>query len=617
MAGVLRAQGMEEDDIYTMLQAVNLARCKPELPENEVRDIACGVCRYAAGRPLVEPWDGSGSTETVSGGKTWHSSECSSTGPLALSEWEIHVPLQEYALPDFPVGALPQWMGDFVSAVADFTQTPPDVGAMIGLAAVATACARTAAICLGGDWLEPLNIYAAVVLPPASRKSAVFSAFTNVITEFEQAAAEIVKPERAKACATRALIEGRIKKLQRGAESSDDEGKVVEEIERLSRQLEEIEIPEEPRLFTDDCTPEMLGALLARHNGRMAVLSAEGEIFEQMAGKYSGNVNLNVFLKGHVGDTHKVDRKNGTKEFVLRPAVTIGLTIQPQVLCGLVNRPEFRGRGLLGRFFYALPRNMVGYREIGSPPVPVAAKNAFRLHLWQLLKSAHEHLKNKRPELRLELSPAARARFNAFNAEIEPLLRPDSKLGPIADWAGKLVGGVGRIIGLLHIAGHARANPPSEVSVEAVESGIAIGRYLICHAQAAFEAMGADPNLEGAKRVWAWVERERLSEFSKREVHQALKSRFKLAKSLDGPIKQLQEHGYIRLRPAEAQGRGRPGSPVYEVRPRLIQAGAPQNPQNMPTEGSFEDSVDENAHAEEQRVLSGPGGMADNEEEQS
>ena len=56
-------------------------------------------------------------------------------------------------------------------------------------------------------------------------------------------------------------------------------------------------------------------------------------------------------------------------EHVHSPALTIGLTIQPDVLQGLAGKPGFRGRGLLARFQFCLPRSGIGYRKIVTPPV--------------------------------------------------------------------------------------------------------------------------------------------------------------------------------------------------------------------------------------------------------
>lgn len=54
--------------------------------------------------------------------------------------WEVPVPLEVVPrLPEFPVDALPMWLADQVAAVAEATQTPPDLAGCIGLAALSTA----------------------------------------------------------------------------------------------------------------------------------------------------------------------------------------------------------------------------------------------------------------------------------------------------------------------------------------------------------------------------------------------------------------------------------------------------------------------------------------------
>ena len=67
------------------------------------------------------------------------------------------------------------------------------------------------------------------------------------------------------------------------------------------------------RLIVDDVSPERLATLLRDHGGRIAVLSAEGDIFDVMAGRYSkgGVPNLGVFLKGHAGDPSGLTASDG------------------------------------------------------------------------------------------------------------------------------------------------------------------------------------------------------------------------------------------------------------------------------------------------------------------
>ncbi len=50
LAGTMRRQGMERDEIAAVLAVVNARRCHPPLPEREVAAIARSVARYAPGK---------------------------------------------------------------------------------------------------------------------------------------------------------------------------------------------------------------------------------------------------------------------------------------------------------------------------------------------------------------------------------------------------------------------------------------------------------------------------------------------------------------------------------------------------------------------------------------
>jgi putative DNA primase/helicase len=46
LAGTMRRRGLDAVEIEPSLLVVNERRCDPPLPEDEVRDVAIGVCRY-------------------------------------------------------------------------------------------------------------------------------------------------------------------------------------------------------------------------------------------------------------------------------------------------------------------------------------------------------------------------------------------------------------------------------------------------------------------------------------------------------------------------------------------------------------------------------------------
>jgi Protein of unknown function (DUF3987) len=131
--------------------------------------------------------------------------------------------------------------------------------------------------------------------------------------------------------------------------------------------------------------------LLHEHGGRLAILSPEGGIFDLIAGRYSstGAPNLDHVLKGHAGDPILVDRVGRPGEIIPRPALTIGLAVQPEVLRGLIARPGFHGRGLLARFLYAIPNTTLGRRVVDVEPVHHTLRSNYHRHIRALLALTH------------------------------------------------------------------------------------------------------------------------------------------------------------------------------------------------------------------------------------
>ena len=82
---------------------------------------------------------------------------------------------------------------------------------------------------------------------------------------------------------------------------------------------------------------------MADGGGKAAIVSAEGGIFDMLSGIYSKNVNIDVMLKGHSGDSIRVDRIGRNSESIMNPALTVLLTVQPNVLSGMMQNGTFRG----------------------------------------------------------------------------------------------------------------------------------------------------------------------------------------------------------------------------------------------------------------------------------
>jgi len=483
--------------------------------------------------------------------------------------WERPAPLAPVAdLPGFPTQALPGWVRDFVEQLAEATQTPPDMAAMFALAALATVCGGKATVYPKPDWSEGVNLFVAVVMEPGSRKSAVHRAICEPIASYEQMLAKEAGPQIVEAAARQRMAAKAAEQAERMAANSgpDDRAELEQLAIEKARLAAEIETPASPRLSADDCTPEALASLLHEQGGRIAVLSAEGGIFEQMAGRYSNGIpNLDVFLKGHAGDPLRVDRRNRPDEYVERPTLTIGLAVQPVVLARL---KEFAGRGVAERFLFAIPEGNVGQRRTDPPPVETMAKESYAQQLLVLARS----LAALDEPVRLELDLDAAGLFREWREQIEPRRLAVGDLGHVQAWASKLDGAAVRIAGLLHLAEHLNDGYGKPIDASTMGRALRVADYCIPHALAAYATMGADPALQSARHVLDWIRSKRLESFTHRDAHRALASRFHRAGDLASPLAVLEQHGYIRARPVEQSGKqgGRPSSQRYDVSPYAL-----------------------------------------------
>jgi Protein of unknown function (DUF3987) len=489
--------------------------------------------------------------------------------------WHPPISFHHVHLPPFPAEALPDWLRAFVAALATATQTPVDLAGMLSLSVIAASCAKKVIVRIKDDYFEPVNLFTVTALPSGSRKTAVFAVTMKPLEEFERSEAKRTAVETAQSQTAYKIKEARLKKLQEQAVNATgkNQEKFTEEAANLAAELAKTTVASPVRCIVDDCTPEKLPDLLQSNGGRIALMSPEGDVFDLMGGRYSTNKtdNFGVYLKGHAGDDLRVDRVGRSAEFVKEPALTIGLAVQPDVIRGLAGKPRFRGRGLLGRFLYALPASLLGRRDTDAPQLPDQVRRNYHDKVLALLHLPFRCAANADPCAHvLTLAPDARERLRSFEAWIEPQLSEFGNLGGMTDWGGKLVGAVGRIAGLLHMAEFAGTDAPwnEPISLPTVEGAIWIGKYLIPHAKAAFAEMGADEAVEKAKVILRCIRHKEFDHFTRRDLHQILRSTFKRATDLDSPLALLTSQEFIRLRlEISNDGAGRPPSPTYDVNP--------------------------------------------------
>ncbi|HEU4411160.1 MAG TPA: DUF3987 domain-containing protein [Polyangiaceae bacterium] len=395
--------------------------------------------------------------------------------------------------PPFPVEAFPEDVAAFVRAVATFTQTPPDLAGCLALGVLSASVAGKARVRVKGHYAEPLNLFVVAAMAPGERKSAVFRSMFGPFARYEKHLRESGKQKRDAVKAERkALEEANASIRRRLARAKDEtrlelEGEMRDNLDRLAA----LPAAEDPVLYLQDATAESLARALEAQGGRIAIADAEGVFFNNITGRYGDEVNLDTLLKGHAGDFLRVERVGRPAQNIDRPAVTLAMAVQPDVLRTLATKPGVRDRGLLGRLLMALPPSLVGAREVDPPdvPRPVWARYSDAVRrLLELVTPSEDWL--------LELEPQALAAWHDLSRDVERMLRKGGELADMRDWGSKLAGAVARVAGVLHWARAACAGPEAlreawgaPVTEGEMLSAVELGWYFVDHARSIYDEL--------------------------------------------------------------------------------------------------------------------------------
>jgi len=548
LAGTMRRRGMSETAILAALVQENQEKCSPPLPDKELKTIARSVGRYA---PAVPDYP----------------------TPLPPSEWQK--PLTEWpdpiipgmaTLPDIGTDLLPGWIGEMAKAVALHTKTPPAIAVMMALSVLATVLQRRFEVApWGNSYTETLALWTLSALLSGANKTAVVNALKRALDTWEKLKRDRMRRDVARVSSEREVATKRIEalKIQAGkAKNAEDREKLRAEIQQELEDMPAELIP--PQLITTSITAETLEQLLVDHHERMAILSDEGGIFQTMSGQYSGGVaNIDVYLKSHSGSSMRISRAK-RKAFLDRPALTFGLSIQPEVLVDSAKTKRFRDSGLLARFLYVLPKSNVGKRNVREiVDIPETIRAAWEANIHSLLDSMD--LPIGAPKV-IPLGDEARECWLDFCEKVEANQGEGSKYEHMTDWTSKLPGAVVRMAGLMHIAMHGAHT--TSIGLDSMERAVMLGRLLTKHADAAFSLMGATKTEGDAMHVYRWIKARGVAEFTKRDIHKALQGRFRTVEPLSAALKQL-AHQYVISQELTTETGGRP-SAYHLVNPKAL-----------------------------------------------
>ena len=458
-------------------------------------------------------------------------------------------PLDPFFIPfrkeEFPVDMLPAPAADMVSAVAESTQTTLDMAGTCVLAVLATAVQGKAHIQMKPGWVEPLNLFCLVVAEPGERKSAVLAQMKQPLEDYEQKANEALRLSIERSRSEQRTLEARRGNLEKKLANGEDPD-IRRDLRGVNEEIAAFQPVHPVRLLADDCTPEALTKLLAESDGRIGVFSAEGGIFDTISGsRFNTSVNMDVFLKGHAGDSIRVNRLNRPAEYIPHPALTVLLMVQPDVLRECISNQAFMQRGLMARFLIAWPESRVGNRVYDTPPIPETVSAAYEKVVTQLLTLAPE---GDKPFL-LCLDEEAQNFSRGLFQDLEQQMNTDFK--GMAGWPQKLHGAAGRIAGIIHLVEDPENGVDTLVTVEDLGRAWQIAAYFLTHAMTIFKTADVEETLakQCLEKLRGLREKFGNSIWTREAIRQATKGIFRKnggSAALTAALDELITRGYLR-----------------------------------------------------------------------
>lgn len=430
--------------------------------------------------------------------------------------WETPVPFGAENLPGFPLQALPAVLRDFVAGTAREVGTSVDLPAVQSLAAVAATVQKRVVVAPKEGHREPASLWCVSIAPPGSRKSEINRRVRAPIAAVEAAENEERAPLVEESLSRERVARTRLTRAEGGAAKPNPDVDALAELDDARRALRDLRPVRPVRLLADDATPEALAVMLSENGGRLAVLDAEGVVFGHMVGRYTDKPAVEIYLKAHSGETFTQDRAGGSgKERrtvrVHHAALTLGVSIQPEVLAGLRKKRELVGVGALARCLFSFAQDNGEGDEYDTYTAPVGAVEAYRNRIEGLLSLPPLIDRDDEGEpvpYPLSLTPEALEQFAAFYRRVRQQIRDEGE-GPFAEWLAKSHGAALRLAAVLHMADKGAAGVSEAIGAETMEAAFALTDYFTAHASAAFARVREDEATEHARKILGWVKRNR------------------------------------------------------------------------------------------------------------
>jgi replicative DNA helicase len=441
--------------------------------------------------------------------------------PQAPEPWTDPAPLSGAAgeLPPWPWEALPTVLAEMGRAVAATVGVHESMAgaAVLGCASIALGNRVLLTIKAGGaPHTCRANTYWLVAAPVGAGKTPAVRPCLAPLQDWEAERLPAYKLALARWKAADEMAEVKRSVLKRDAQAAVKAQEDVRDIEHRLAMLEaEAEQePAEPRLYVEDATSEALGRRLVGNAERMGVVSSEGRKVLRIAmGRYTAGAggDYELWLAGHAGDPHRVDRQGRPPYDLRAPCLSALLFTQPDALASIGADPEARASGFLARFLYVVPpAGAAGAYPRDTVAEAVAAAYHRTIRAILELPTRGDTDGNPCP-LPAALLPDAFDLWTELYAGWGGELNDAAGAGNLflAQWLAKCREHAARLALVFAVVETVSTGTPwpavLHVTVDNVANAARVCEHLKEHARRAAGVIGESQEVADARRVWAWI----------------------------------------------------------------------------------------------------------------
>lgn len=543
-AGWLQSQGIKGSALADMLHAINVAKCSPPLPTDEVEKIAASIHRYDTAAAAI---------------------------PASLDGWpepeEIKATLPP--VPPFDTRLLPPVFRAWVTDIADRMQCPVEFLAVGAMVAAGSAIGNRIGVQpkrLDSGWVEVPNLWGAVVGRPGVMKTPALSEVLAPLKKLEVSALSAFGATRMQFEIEKMMFDAARKTI----ETSIKKGTTV----HASQFPVDPEEPQPPRFVVNDSTYQMLGAVLSGNPHGLMVFQDELSGLLMRLDSDGQESSRAFYLQAWTGlQPYTFDRIGRGTVSIPRLCFSMLGGLQPSKLREYMRSAIYGGKGddgLAQRLqMLVFPDISTKWNHVDRTPdmaAAAAAENIFR-HLAMLdpvALGARIHFDGAIPVLGFD--DKAQEIFDKWWANLETSLRTSAHHPALESHISKYR----KLVPALALLDHLILGQSGSITAESLARAILWQRLLLEHANRAYAAV-TSATMDSAKSLSEKISQGALKDgFTVRDVYRHNWSMLSTAKEAAEAVDILADMNWLRAARDEKTNStdGRP-TVRYYINPRL------------------------------------------------